>query len=281
MAAKKLDAKALKEKKQKKIAAILLVVLLAAMAFSIPKTLKMMNQSSAAAAPPPVATTTTAATTTPAPGTEAAPPPVDAAAGAAAVAAAGAGPVTGVAAADPSEGLLVSFERFEAKDPFEQQLSRNGTAGASGTPADGSTPTDSGPASGFTPSDSSGDDAGEPALPADGTGTGGGSGSTPIGGEPAPGTPTTPTTPAAGTPTTASISVNGAAAENVAVEGTFPTSEPLFQLVEITKTGAKIAIVDGGYENGAKSIVLTVGKTLTLMNTADGTKYEIRLVSVG
>jgi hypothetical protein len=54
----------------------------------------------------------------------------------------------------------------------------------------------------------------------------------------------------------------------------------MFVLVELLPTGAKIAIANGKYEDGAEAITLTVGRPLTLMNTSDGTKYEILLVSV-
>ena len=43
---------------------------------------------------------------------------------------------------------------------------------------------------------------------------------------------------------------------------------------------ATIGIAGGNYENGAATITLAKGKTLTLMNTADGTRYVLRLVAV-
>jgi hypothetical protein len=79
--------------------------------------------------------------------------------------------------------------------------------------------------------------------------------------------------------TTAVISVNGAP-ESVQVGGTFPTADPYFKLVSLTKKGAKISIAGGTLENGAPTVTLTKTKSLTLMNTADGTRYVLRLVSV-
>ena len=84
---------------------------------------------------------------------------------------------------------------------------------------------------------------------------------------------------AGGPATSAAISVNGAP-ESVKVGGTFPTSDPFFKLVSLTKKGAKISIAGGSLENGAPTITLTKNKPLTLMNTADGTRYVLRLVSV-
>ena len=75
------------------------------------------------------------------------------------------------------------------------------------------------------------------------------------------------------------ISVNGAP-ETVQAGGTFPASDPYFKLVSLTKKGAKISIAGGSLANGAPTVTLTKNKPLTLMNTADGTRYVLRLVSV-
>jgi hypothetical protein len=72
--------------------------------------------------------------------------------------------------------------------------------------------------------------------------------------------------------------VNGAP-ESVQVAGTFPATDPYFKLVSLTKKGAKISIAGGSLENGAPTVTLTKNKALTLMNTADGTRYVLRLVS--
>jgi hypothetical protein len=91
--------------------------------------------------------------------------------------------------------------------------------------------------------------------------------------------PKTPTKPAAA-PTTAVVSVNGTA-ELVAAGGSFPSTNPVFQLLSLTKTTAKVTIVGGSYASGASSITLTVNKPVTLVNTADGTRYTLLLFPQG
>jgi hypothetical protein len=124
-------------------------------------------------------------------------------------------------------------------------------------------------------------DAGSPAGP-DGL-TGGSTatpGSSPSGGGTTVGSGAAPT-PLPDDPSSAMISVNGSVPQAVGVEGTFPTVDPMFEVVELLPAGAKIAIVEGGYQSGDETITLTVGIPLTLQNTTDGTRYELLLVSVG
>lgn len=90
--------------------------------------------------------------------------------------------------------------------------------------------------------------------------------------------PVSAATTSAAASTTAVISVNGAP-ESVEVGGTFPTADPYFKLVSLTKKAARISIAGGSLENGAPTVTLTRSKALTLMNTADGTRYVLRLVS--
>jgi hypothetical protein len=73
--------------------------------------------------------------------------------------------------------------------------------------------------------------------------------------------------------------VNGAA-ERVSVGANFPVSDPVFRLVSVTKSSAKVAIAGGSLSSGDGAVTLTKGKKLTLMNTADGTRYELVLLSV-
>jgi hypothetical protein len=148
----------------------------------------------------------------------------------------------------PQSGQLLGFSRFRTKDPFAQQISTGCTSGDCG----GSGPAPQAPSTGAV---------------------------------------TQPTKPAAGSkasaPTTlgakrasAEISVNGAA-EKVAVGAKFPTSSPTFVLVSLTKSSAKIGIAGGSLEGDKQTVTLEKGVPLTLMNTADGTRYVLRLVSVG
>ena len=239
--AKKFDPQA-KAKRQKIIAAVLGVVLLGVLAFQAPRTLKMLHQSSASASP---AATTPAATGT------------TGASGALATAAAGSSSGDGLTDPGvlpaPQSGQLLAFSRFRSKDPFTQQIniqcasdsSSGGGCGSSGTTL---------PAGG-----------GKPAKPsAKKT-------STP---------PSTGVNPTAVKPTSAEISVNGTT-ESVAVGAQFPASNPTFVLVSLTKTSAKIGIAGGSLEGNKQTVTLKKGVPLTLMNTADGTRYVLRLVSVG
>ena len=75
------------------------------------------------------------------------------------------------------------------------------------------------------------------------------------------------------------ISVNGNSV-NVTVGASFPASSPTFKLVSVTKTSAQIGIAGGSLETGQRTVTLKLNKQLTLMNTADGTRYVLRLLSV-
>jgi hypothetical protein len=245
--AKKIDPKA-KAKRQKIYAGIGGVILLAVLAFQVPRTLKMMHPADASSSSPAPATTP-ASTPTPISA-----PSLSGGNAAAASAAPGGDGITDPDAVPlPQSGQLLAFGLFRSKDPFVQQLNLNGATGPAGPVSPGGPTGASGPAAG-------------------GSGAGGG-GSTPTS-TPAS-TPATPATPL----TTAVISVNGAP-ESVKVGGTFPTADPYFKLVSLTKKGAKISIAGGTLDNGAPTVTLTKQKALTLMNTADGTRYVLRLVSV-
>ena len=43
----------------------------------------------------------------------------------------------------------------------------------------------------------------------------------------------------------------------------------------------KIGIAGGSFESGGATVTLQKNKPLTLMNTADGTRYVLRLISIG
>jgi hypothetical protein len=242
--AKKFDPKA-KAKRQKIIAIAGAVLLVAILGLTLPSTLKQLNPprtDTAPAATGPTSTVVTPAAGTLAPPTLAGqgPAPTPAAAVAAGVL------VSTDAPAAPSTAKLVSFSLFVSKDPFRQQVNP-GSA-----PPDGSGPT------GTTPT------ATTPTTPA----------------PPTP-PPTATTTAPQAAPTSVVISVNGTS-ETVAVGKTFPAAaaQPFFQLVSVNRTSAKIGIAGGSLTNGQNTVTIPVGKTVTLMNTADGTKYTIKLVSV-
>jgi hypothetical protein len=80
--------------------------------------------------------------------------------------------------------------------------------------------------------------------------------------------------------TSARISVNGAV-QNVGVKAMFPAADPVFVLASLQKTSAKVGIAGGSLSTGTSTVKLLLGKKVTLMNTADGTRYVLLLVSVG
>jgi hypothetical protein len=80
-------------------------------------------------------------------------------------------------------------------------------------------------------------------------------------------------------PTSADISVNGSA-ESVQVGAEFPTADPAFVLVSASKGSVRIGIAGGSLATGSDTVTLQRGKTLTLVNTVDGTEYRLRLVSI-
>jgi hypothetical protein len=243
MAKKVLDAKA-KEKRQKVIAAVLAVAFLAVAAFQFPRMMKMMHPKA------PEGPTVIPTASAPPPNS-----PLPASLGGTGVAqpASATSPSTGLPA--PSAGQLVAFDRFASKNPFVQQVD---TCGSSGCPSAGSaakTPR----SSASTGKKRTGTATVAPAPPA-----------------PKP-TPTAATVPAA--PTQAVISVNGTK-ETVAPGAEFPASSPTFVLRSLARKSAKIAVAGGSLSDGSPTVTLRLGKTLTLQNTADGTRYVLILVSV-
>jgi hypothetical protein len=249
--AKRVDPLKAKEAKQKKIAIGGAVLLLALLAYQGPKTLKMLQGPQPVAAPASSTPVTTTPGTAPAPGATtggeapAAPAPE----------------LSAVADSDLSpeaaEGQLATFERFASKDPFAQQADEAPAAPPPvSEPKDGTEKEPSGTKNGAKPAD--GDAAG------DGGFTTGGS------------QPAAPELAA-----TTSIAVNGVA-EDVAVEGSFPKDEPTFVLVGVAKDGksVEIGIAGGEYADGGETITLGLGKKLTLQNTADGSRYELELLTI-
>jgi hypothetical protein len=49
----------------------------------------------------------------------------------------------------------------------------------------------------------------------------------------------------------------------------------------VTAHSAKISIVGGSYASGSATVTLEENKPVTLMNTADGTRYKLILKPVG
>jgi hypothetical protein len=242
MAKKHVDPLKAKQKKQKIIAGVLGVLFIGVLAFQVPRVMKHLHP-----APPP-AVHHASATPTPTTGTPTLAAPT---LGGNATPAPATGTDSSLASSSApamQDGQLASFSLFASKDPFAQQVSDEKSSSATGS----------------APSGSGGSSAS--------SGGGAGSGAT-SGNAPRPGS--------------AVISVNGTL-YSVAVGTDFPQASstdssivPLFHLVSVTAHTAKISIVGGSYANGAPTVTLTENKPVTLMNTADGTRYKLILKPVG
>jgi hypothetical protein len=243
--AKKVDPLKAKERKQKILAAVLGVIFLGLVAFNGPRVWKQLHPPAPAQASEP--TETTAA---PPPGTPTLAAPTLQGAGQTPPATTGTGTVAPAETTPPvQDGVLASFSRFASKDPFAQQLSD----GKSGSPTTGGS-SGSGSSS-KSPAPDGGDDGSSPGI--------------------------------APTPGSAVITVNGTPYQVTVgtdfpqASTTDPTIVPLFHLVSLGARTAKISIVGGSYANGARTVTLTQNKPVTLMNTADGTRYTIVLKPQG
>lgn len=230
-----------KARKQKIVAAVLGVLLLGVLAYQAPTILGLFGGGSSTVQSEP-APATPAAPAAPAAGA----PPTPASAA----------PVAGSAqlvdsdvAPTPGTGQLVTFDRFESKDPFVPQVGKNDGTGGPPAPDDTAPPP-------------------EATKPKPHTNT-----------QPQPAAAASPTAPAA--VESAELSVNGHTT-TVQLGGTFPENDPIFKLTALTGRTAKVGIVGGTYASGSQTITLQKGgKPVTLMNTADGTTYVLRFVSVG
>jgi hypothetical protein len=237
-----------KARKQKKIAIVGGVILLALLVFLGPRTLKSLHGGSSASTPY-VAVQPTAAT-----GSATTPTSATPVAAAAAVAVS-----TSLTDSDPppahTKSQLVSFDTFDSKDPFVQQVTDAPDVPAVSTAAPGTAP--SGAATTAAPATTGGATA--PASSSSSTAAST-SGSQPS------------------RSTAAVVEVNGER-QSVGVAQTFPTANPTFRLVSIGNGVAKIGLAGGTYASGAPTVSLRLGRALTLVNTADGVRYELRLVS--
>ncbi len=250
MAKKHVDPLKEKQKKQKIIAAVLGVLFLGVLAFQVPRVMKQLHPK-----PPPMRAASTT-TSTPGGTPSLAAPTLAGAEQPAASSSGSAGSLASSGAPVGQEGQLASFSLFASKDPFAQQLSEDdvtstGSSGSGGSGGSGSSGSSGG-------SGSSGSGSSGPAT---------------SGNAPAPGSGV--------------ISVNGTLYE-VSVGTDFPqasttdpTVVPPFHLISLTAHSAKISIVGGSYANGAGAVTLKENKPVTLMNTADGTRYKLVLKPQG
>jgi hypothetical protein len=253
---RKLKTAKAKAKKQKVLAIGGAVLLIAILAYEIPNTMKLMSPSKSAAT-----TTTTTASTPPStgtapPGGSLIPPTLSGSAPAPTT-----GSASGLVNSDlgpaTADGHLGKLDQFVAKDPFKQQLAVTG--GSTGTTP--TTPTTTIPSAPVVPP------VAPPVLP--------------IGPTVPPITTTPGPTPPVANRTIATITVNDVP-EDVQVGATFPkaAAQPYFQLVALGTSSVKIGIAGGSLAGGNATVTLVKGKKLTLMNTADGTKYVLKLVAL-
>ena len=245
MAKRHVDSLKAKQKKQKIILAVLGVLFLGVLGFQGPRTWKQLHpapvQSSSSSS------SSSSSTTTPTAGTPSLAAPTLGGSQTPSATTTPGSPLASSSVPVVADGQLTSFSLFASKDPFAQQLSeKSGSTGSSSSSSGGSTA---------------------------GSGQGGKSRSS--GGASAP------------TPGTAVISVNGTL-YTVTVGSDFPEASatdpsivPLFHLISLTAHTAKISIVGGSYSSGAPAVTLRENKAVTLMNTADGTRYKLILKPVG
>ena len=156
--------------------------------------------------------------------------------------------VSGVAPT-PAPGQLASFSLFVRHDPFVQLVKdadASSSASQDGEPAGVKASTG---AKGVTATGSSG------------------SGSSPS------------STPSPSQLTNATIWVNGSDSA-VQVKQHFPKSDPTFVLVGLKDKVAQIGVVGGSFTGGG-TIPLKMGQTLTLVNTATGARYTLKLLYTG
>jgi hypothetical protein len=152
----------------------------------------------------------------------------------------------------PGEGQLASFSLFRNRDPFLQVVKDTGAAGSQdGEPVGVKV--------------SGGGGAGGPKASNGGAIVSGGTPGTVAGGQ--------------SELTTATIWVNGSD-ESVAVKKKFPKTDPTFVLLSLKAKAAQIGVAGGAFTGGG-AITLKMGQSLTLVNTATGARYTLRLLYTG
>lgn len=154
--------------------------------------------------------------------------------------------ITPASRVDPEDGDLASFGLFEAKDPFDPQISLEDQQPPGGA-ADANPTGNAGAAKGSAPAKSGGASA--------------------------------PTAAPVSNPTNATILFNGQP-QLLELKDAFPKPEEVFVLVSLKAKSAKIG-VNGGSFDGGKTLTLTLGRRVTLVNTATGARYVLKLVYTG
>src|SRR3954451_9294769 len=168
------------------------------------------------------------------------------------------GPISSEKPPTAAVGQLATFDsRFESKDPFASQAPT--TVPKAGSPPTPPTPPTSGGA---------------------GPSSGSGLGSASSGGSSGSGSSSGGSSSSSASRGSAVIAVNGVR-ELVSVNSDFPAAQPTFHLKSLDAHSAQVTIAGGKYADGAPALTLTEGKAVTLMNTADGTRYRLQLFPEG
>lgn len=246
--AQKTDIAAEKARKQKIILAVAGVLLVGLAVIQVPKLMK--GDSTPAAAPAAETAPAAAATPTATPTTAAAVTTTTVAVtGKPAAFVAGVG-LPGTRVPQAAKSQLASFTLFDGGDPFEQQVSDS-----TGAPADAAA----------APPQAAPDAAPAPTASQSGGGSAtGGSGS---------GVQVQPSIDYA------TIMFDGKP-QQLQVKDRFPKNDPMFVLVSLKKKQAKIGVAGGAFSDG-QTVTLALGKKVTLLNTATGVRYELKLVYTG
>jgi hypothetical protein len=264
--AKKTDNNAARERKQKIVVAVGGVLLAGLMVIQGPKLLDAVgggsnsNQAApaAAASPQSASTPTASAPTT---GAVPATPSVVVNAPRSAKAELAGVVIVPEQPVQPGDGQLGSLSRFESKDPFVQKVDPDRLP----TPAEvGNLPKQTAAAAKQAGQKST---SGASAANANANASG-------VQGVAGP----TAAVPAVA-PTIAILRVNGKL-QTVALTKRFPRSDGAFVLRSLRPGRATIAVADGAFVGGG-TLVLRVGRTTTLVNTATDARYVVTLVFVG
>jgi hypothetical protein len=259
------DAFAAKQRRQKMIAIGGGVMLLGLLAIQGPRMWKQMHPSTPAPAAAPATATVPGSPTVPAtPGaaTPVAASPTLVAARAPRSASIAGTAIPAQAPLAPAEGQLRTFSTFATKDPFKQQVSSESAAAAA-------------------PSASSPAPAAASASPRAATPPAATASTPPVSARPTAGTSAKPANAKAKKTRVAPkalILVNGKG-QLVAPKDSFPKSSKVFKLVSLKGNVARIAVVGGSYANGEATVDLRAGKKLTLLNTATGDRYVLKLAT--
>jgi hypothetical protein len=255
-----------KERRQKIILAVGGVIFLVLAVIQGPKLWKQLNPEATPATPAATAAQPTdpATTATPSNDTSTARAATSAATSRSGSALLAGVPVAPSPSPQPDAGQLRSFSRFTAKDPFVPQVAEQ----EPGPSADGS------PRLGDTqPNDAGSKPATEKA--ARGTTV---DATTPPTGNVAP-VEAGNVAPAEQAPVNATISINGRV-EPVELKGLFPERDKLFVLAGLTENAAKIGVAGGSLTSG-KTVKLALGHHVTLVDTATGARYVLKLLYTG